>query len=101
MEFNSVEEGKVYYAVTEGQFIGIFFCIKKGQSSAMFISDYYGGPAIKEVLDKLDFDWPEILDEEDDLPEKSFASDMMSIKHYRGYISESIREIIKTYFETS
>lgn len=89
MEFNELEEGKVYSAITEGQY------------NALFIADYYGGDTKRVIFDKEAFDWPFEVDEDDDLPDDSFATDMQPYKYFKwkGEFDRYFNNILKFIFE--
>lgn len=99
MEFERIKPDELYYAVTEGQFMGLFYCVKKNKFSAHFFANFYGGSMTYKIFEKFDFDWPFVIGEEDDLPDDSWAADMEHVKYSRNEFSDYHREFIPYLFE--
>lgn len=101
MEFSQIKEKDLYYAVTEGQFIGVFYILKKTSTGGKMIGSYYGGGTMIDYFDKLDFDWEIETDEDEDLPDKSFLANTQHIKRFRfqDQIVEYLKNILKFVFE--
>jgi len=101
MEFSQVKKGDVYYVVTEGQFIGVFYIIKKSSNGGKMLASYYGGDVIIDYFDYLDFDWQFELEEDEDLPDRHWLANAQHIKRFRhqDIISEHLQYMLKAIFD--
>lgn len=102
MEFEELKTHELYYAVTEGQFIGIFFCLKINKNNAAFFCSFYAGgkPVIRHIY-RESFNWPFEGENDDDIPEESWPADMMPVKYYRNNADfyEHYEDMISALFE--
>lgn len=97
MDFSQVKEKQLIFAVSEGQFIGVFYIVKKHSRFVIMIASYYAGPVKLENAYKQSFDW--VYKDEDDEEEvdMDFLADAVDVKYAKNnrMVREHVREIIK------
>lgn len=100
MEFADVKPSQLYYAVTEGQFIGVYYVIEKRDRVARLIVSYYGGDTVNLWAEKNDYDWVFEFDEDEEPPSHSWLSDSQHIKRLSSRDArEHYIDILKYVFE--
>lgn len=100
MEFSQIKKGDIYYVVSDGQFIGVFYIIKKSSNGGKMLASYYAGDVMIDYFDHIDFDWQLELDEEEDLPDKHWLARAQYVKYFKhsDIIREHFQYMIKAIF---
>lgn len=92
MEFDDFEVGKTYFSVSDGQFMGVFYVIKKNEKIMRVLISYFGGDVDFELVQEEDLE----NDDEFEWMDNSFSIEKLPNDKN---VLEGLRNLIQYVFE--